>query len=60
VSHAVAMNIAGHKTARVYRRYRIVDERDLRQASAKIEAVVAADQTSTVLRLARPTQRGRG
>ena len=32
VSQAVAMKISGHKTDSVYRRYRIVDERDIERA----------------------------
>ena len=40
VSQAVAMQISGHKTASVYRRYRIVDEEDMRRALARtLEAV---------------------
>ena len=55
VSQAVAMRLTGHKTPSVYRRYRIVDERDLREALAKTEAAVAADQvaTATVVKLRR-------
>ena len=30
VSQSVAMALSGHRTASVYRRYRIVDEEDLR------------------------------
>jgi len=41
VSQAVAMKITGHKTASVYRRYRIVDEEDQREALAKVEASAA-------------------
>jgi hypothetical protein len=48
VSQAIAMKITGHKTASVYRRYRIVDERDVREALAKVEAAAAADRTATV------------
>jgi hypothetical protein len=40
VSQAVAMKISGHKTASVYRRYRIVDETDVRDALAKSEAAM--------------------
>jgi integrase len=40
VSQAVAMEIAGQKTASVYRRYRIVDEADIREALAKTQAAV--------------------
>jgi integrase len=35
VSEAVAMEITGHKTRSMYRRYRIVDERDLREATER-------------------------
>jgi integrase len=37
VSETVAMRISGHKTASVFRRYDITDERDLADATAKIE-----------------------
>jgi integrase len=38
VSQSVAMKITGHKTASVYRRYRIVDEGDMREALETTEA----------------------
>jgi len=38
VSESVAMEITGHKTRSMYRRYRIVDERDLREATEKLQA----------------------
>jgi len=38
VSETVAIRVLGHKTASVFRRYNIVDERDLEQASKLIEA----------------------
>ena len=31
------MRITGHKTASMYRRYRIVDERDLKEATETLE-----------------------
>ena len=42
VSQSVAMQISGHKTASVYRRYRIVSEADLREALDRAQAAVAA------------------
>lgn len=44
VSQAVAMKITGHKTASVYRRYRIVDETDMREALARVEAAASGQQ----------------
>ena len=38
VSETVAMRISGHRTRSVFKRYDIVDERDLEQATQKIEA----------------------
>ena len=38
VPEAVAMEITGHKTRSMYRRYRIVDEKDLREATARLQA----------------------
>ena len=37
VHEDVAMEITGHKTRSMYRRYRIVDERDLRDATARLQ-----------------------
>jgi hypothetical protein len=36
ISRAVAMVIAGWKTDSIFRRYRIVDDQDLREAAAKL------------------------
>ena len=41
VSQSVAMQITGHKTPSIYRRYRIVDERDLKEATEKLQAHLA-------------------
>lgn len=43
ISRSVAMSQIGHKTEAIYRRYRIVDERDLRDAAALLNAYHAAD-----------------
>ena len=40
VSQAVAMRLSGHKTVSVYKRYRIIDERDLQEALERTEAAV--------------------
>jgi hypothetical protein len=49
VTQTVAMALSGHKTASVYRRYRIVDEDDLREALARTQASVAARPAGTVV-----------
>lgn len=38
VPETVAMEITGHKTRSMYRRYRIVDERDLREATERLQS----------------------
>ncbi|HXG90327.1 MAG TPA: tyrosine-type recombinase/integrase [Vicinamibacterales bacterium] len=38
VPRSVAMAMVGHKTESIYRRYRIVDDRDLRDAVARLDA----------------------
>jgi len=48
VSQSVAMALSGHKTASVYRRYRIVDENDLREALTRTQASLAARPPGTV------------
>jgi hypothetical protein len=53
VSQAVAMKITGHKTASVYRRDRIVDERDMRDALGKTEAQRLRTEPATVVPFAR-------
>ncbi|MEE9144528.1 MAG: hypothetical protein V3U06_07150, partial [Candidatus Binatia bacterium] len=37
VPESVAMELTGHKTRSMYRRYRIVDERDLREATEQLQ-----------------------
>jgi len=46
------MRITGHKTASMYRRYRIIDERDLREATESLQAYLAAEpQTAVVVQM---------
>lgn len=47
VPRKVAMQITGHRTEAVYRRYDIVAPADLRLAAAKLEAYMEASQTAT-------------
>jgi integrase len=55
VSQAVAMKISGHKTASVYRRYRIVDESDIADALARTQATLREAPRATVT-LLRPAE----
>ena len=41
VSDKIAMTISGHKTRSVFDRYNIVDERDLHDATSKLEQYLA-------------------
>jgi integrase len=49
VPEQIAMRITGHKTASMYRRYRIVDERDLREATQSLNAYLETQPTTTVV-----------
>jgi hypothetical protein len=40
----VAMKITGHNTASMYRRYRIIDEREIREALEKTQAHLSATE----------------
>ena len=51
VSQAVAMKVTGLKTASVYRRYRIVDENDVREALARTEAANGGQAERSVVSL---------
>jgi integrase len=42
VPRSVAMKLTGHKTESVYRRYAIADDRDLRVAAERLDAVVGS------------------
>lgn len=54
VPESVAMEITGHKTRSMYRRYRIVDERDLREATERVQAHLHKQPRRTVTRLKKP------
>jgi hypothetical protein len=43
------MRLTGHKTASMYRRYRIVDERDLREATQSLNAYLATQPTTRIV-----------
>jgi hypothetical protein len=51
VSQAVAMKITGHQTASAYRRYRIVDERDMREALTRTETAMTGRPERNVVTL---------
>lgn len=42
IPRSVAMRMVGHKTESIYRRYRIVDDQDLRDAAARLDAVAGS------------------
>jgi hypothetical protein len=46
VSQIVGMMISGHKTASVYKRYRIVPENDIRDALQKVEEAINKQKKS--------------
>lgn len=56
IGQAVAMKITGHKTASVYRRYRIVSEDDIRAALLRTETT-ATGATATVVPLRKAVAR---
>src|SRR5262245_59740676 len=47
VQPAVAMKITGHKTASIYRRYRIVEE-DMREALERVETAIVGRKVVTI------------
>jgi len=49
VPELVAMEITGHKTRSMYRRYRIVDERDLREATERLQAHLREQPKTSVV-----------
>jgi integrase len=51
VHEDVAMEITGHKTRSMYRRYRIVDERDLREATERLQSHLESQDGAKVIPL---------
>jgi hypothetical protein len=49
VREQVAMRITGHKTASMYRRYRIVDERDLRKQQRAFSSTLRRNPKTVAL-----------
>ncbi len=52
---AVAMKVAGHKTASVFQRYRIVAEEDVKAALERTEAANQVPPAQSVVALRTPT-----
>jgi uncharacterized protein (UPF0297 family) len=50
VSQIVGMMISGHKTASVYKRYRIVPENDIRDALQKVEQAIEQEKKNWAAR----------
>ena len=50
VSQIVGMMISGHKTASVYKRYRIVPENDIREALQKVEQAIEHEKNNRAVR----------
>jgi len=50
VPRSVATKLTGHRTEAVYRRYAIVSDADLREASAKLAGTIAGTVTTTARR----------
>jgi len=55
ISQHVAMKISGHKTPSVYKRYRIVDGRDLREAAIRMEQPLPGQSWGRVAQKTAPT-----
>ena len=52
VSQPVRMMISGHKTASIYRRYRITPEQDIREALERTEAAISQNKERRVVPIA--------
>lgn len=59
VSQTLGMAISGHKTASIYRRYRITPEQDIREALEKTQAANAQAGERRVVPILKPKEVGR-
>jgi integrase len=59
VSQPIGMMISGHKTASVYRRYRIAPEQDIREALERTEAAIAQSKERRVIPIAEAKEASR-
>jgi hypothetical protein len=48
VSEQVAMKVTGHKTPSMYRRYRIIDEKEIREALEKTQEHLSTTEQNKV------------
>jgi hypothetical protein len=60
VPEAVAMEITGHKTRSMYRRYQIADERDPREATEKLQTNLESQDETKVIPLKSQSMREHG
>ena len=51
VAEVVAMKITGHKTSSMYRRYRIIDEKEIREAQEKMQEHLSATQDRKIAKV---------
>lgn len=59
VSQPVGMMISGHKTASIYRRYRITPEQDIREALERTEAAISQNKERRVIPIAEAKEASR-
>jgi hypothetical protein len=59
VSQPVGMMISGHKTASIYRRYRITPEQDIREALERTQAAMAQNKERRVVTISEAKEASR-